>query len=74
MFQAEAGHAEDGEVMEPPLGVPRGREDSAQDLHKSEQIRVPCRRQIGESLDRTLSDALPEGIVFRTNLLLTGMS
>ncbi len=40
MLQAEAGHAEEGEVVELPLGVQRGREDNAQDLHKREQIRV----------------------------------
>ena len=39
-----------------------------------EEIRVPRRRQIDESLNRTLSDALPEFIVFRANVLFTGMS
>src|SRR5260370_42526229 len=74
MLQAEVGHAEEGEVVELPFGEQRGGEDAAQDLHKREQIRLPRRRQIDESLDRTLSDALPEGIVFRASLLLTGMS
>src|SRR5216684_6549242 len=75
MLQAEVGHAEDGEVVELPPGKERGRgEDGEQDLHEREQIRVPRRRQIDESLDRTLSDTLPEGIVFLANLLLTGMS
>src|ERR1700693_3358168 len=74
MLQAEVRHAKDGEVMDLPLGKTRGREDGQQDLHEREQIRVPRRRQIDESLDRTLSDALAEGIVFLANLLLTGMS
>src|SRR6202163_3255034 len=74
MLQAEVRHAEDGKVMDLPLGKQRGREDGQQDLHEREEIRVPHRRQIDESLDRTLSDALPEGIVFRANLLFTGMS
>src|ERR1700682_5275216 len=74
MLQAEVRHAEDGEVMDLPLGKQRGREDGQQDLHEREEIRVPHRRQIDESLDRTLADALPEFIVFRANLLFTGMS
>src|ERR1700687_481131 len=74
MLQAEVRHAEDGKVMDLLLGKQRGREDGQQDLHEREEIRVPHRRQIDESLDRTLSDALPEGIVFRANLLFTGMS
>src|SRR5216684_3187876 len=74
MLQAEVCHAEEGEVVELPLGEQRRREDGAQDLHKREQIRVPHRSQIDESLDRTLSDSLPEVIVFLANLLLTGMS
>ena len=60
--------------MDLPLGKQRGREDGQQDLHEREEIRVLRRRQIDESLDRTLSDALPEFIVFRANLLFTGMS
>src|ERR1700720_142546 len=74
MLQAEVCHAEDGDVMDLPLGNQRGREDGQQDLDEREEIRVPNRRQIDESLDRTLSDALPEFIVFRANLLFTGMS
>src|ERR1700722_18705001 len=74
MIQAEVRHAEDGEVMDLPLGKQRGREDGQQDLHEREEISVPHRRQIDESLDRTLPDALPEGIVFRENLLFTGLS
>src|SRR3984885_14944378 len=74
MLQAEVRHAEDGKVMDLPLSKQRGREDGQQDLHEREEIRVLNRRQIDESLDRTLSDALPEGIVFRANLLFTGMS
>src|SRR5271169_1939867 len=74
MLQSEVGHAQDGEVVELALREQRRRKDGAQDLHNREQVRVPRRRQIDESLDRTLSDALPEGIVFRANLLLTGMS
>src|ERR1700687_241052 len=76
MLQAEVRHAEDGEVMDLPLGKQRGREDGQgqQDLHEREEIRVPHRRQVDESLDRTLSDALPEFIVFRATLLFTGMS
>src|ERR1700722_18720335 len=74
MLQAEVRHAEDGEVMDLPLGKQRGREDGQQDLHEREEIRVPRRRQIDESLDRTLADAPPEFIVFRANLLFTGMS
>src|SRR3982074_1334411 len=74
MLQAEVRHAEDGEVMDVPLGKQWGREDGQQDLHERGEIRVPHRRQIDESLDRTLADALPEFIVFRANLLFTGMS
>src|ERR1700686_3668490 len=74
MLQAEVRHAEDGKVMDLPLGKQRGREDGQQDLHERQEIRVRHRRQIDQSLDRTLSDALPEFIVFRSNLLLTGMS
>src|SRR5579863_2758658 len=74
MLQAEVRHAEDGEVMDLPLGKQRGREDGQQDLHEREKIPVPRRCQIDESLDRTLADALPESIVFRANLLFTGMS
>src|SRR3984893_6502458 len=74
MLQAEVRHAEDGEVMDLPLGKQRGREDGQQALDEREEIRVPHRRQIDESLDRTLADALPEFIVFRANLLFTGMS
>src|SRR5260370_11502234 len=74
MFQAKVRHAEDGEVMDLSLGKTRGRENAQQDLHEREQIRIPRRRQIDESLDRTLSDTLAEGIVFLANLLLTGMS
>src|SRR6266853_5074277 len=74
MLQAEVRHAEDGEVMDLSLGKTRGRENAQQDLHEREQIRIPRRRQIDESLDRALSDALAEGIVFLANLLLTGMS
>jgi hypothetical protein len=75
MLQAEVGHAEDGEVVELPLGKERGRaEDGEQDLHEREQIRVFGRQQIGERLDRTVSDALPENVVFRTNFLLSRMS
>ena len=39
-----------------------------------DRIEVFHRRQIDERLDRTLADALPEFIVFRANLLFTGMS
>src|SRR5712671_5663384 len=75
MLQAEVGHAEDGEVVELPLSKERCRgEDGEQDLHEREQIRVFRRRQISERLDRTVSDALPENVVFRPDLLLTGMS
>src|SRR6202048_2706694 len=74
MLQAEVRHAEDGEVMDLPLGKQRGGEDDQQDLHQREEIRVPHRRQVDESLDPTLSHALPEFIVFRANLLFTGMS
>ena len=74
MLQAEVGHAKDGEVMDLPLGKQRGREDGQQDLHKRKEIGASRRRQIDESLNRTISDALPEFIVFRTNLLFTGMS
>src|SRR4029077_1403082 len=76
MLQAEVRHAEDGEVMDLPPGKQSGRDagQGQQDLHEREEIRVPRRRQIDESLDRTLSDALPEFIVFRANLLFTGMS
>src|SRR6202040_2942753 len=74
MLQAEVRHAEDGEVMDLPLGKQGGREDGQQDFHEREEIRVPHRRQIDESLDRTLSDAPPEFIIFRANLFFTGMS
>src|ERR1700692_1543555 len=73
MLQAEVGHTEDSEVMDLPLGKQRGREDGQQDLHEREEIRVPHRRQMDESLDRTLAAALPEFILFRRNLLFTGM-
>src|SRR5260370_200828 len=72
--QPAGGREVGGGVVEIRLGGEGGGEDKGQDVHKGEQIRVPRRRQIDESLDRTLSDALPEGIVFRANLLLTGMS
>src|SRR5580692_1775867 len=74
MLQAEVRHAEDGEVMDLPLGKQRRREDGQQYLHEREEVRVLHRPQIDESLDRTLSDALPEFNVFRANLLFTGMS
>ena len=62
--------------MDLPLGKQRGQEDGQQDLHEREEIRVPHRRQIDEGSlgSDALSDALPEFIVFRANLLFTGMS
>ena len=74
MLQAEVGHAQDDKVVELPIGKRAGREDSEQNLHEREQLRIFRCRQIGEGLDRTLSDALTQAIVFRANLLLAGMS
>ena len=73
MFQAEVGHAHRGKVVELAVGKYGRRLDGEQDLHEREQIRVFRCRQIDERLDRTLSDALTQAIVFRANLLLTGM-
>src|SRR5215831_9919522 len=73
MVQAEVGHAEDDEVVESFIGKRSGRFHGEQNLHKREQIRVFRCRQIDERLDRTLSDALTQAIVFRANLLLAGL-
>src|SRR5262252_9404849 len=74
MFQAEVGHAQHGKIVELPVGKHGGREDGEQNLHERKQIRVFHCWQIGEGLDRTLSDALTQAIVFLANLVLARMN